>query len=245
MYFTQDTTLEGDKTLTQFLFPFQTSSWNTGCFSKYSHNNSPKNVSCTSTHLLSPPQAVSSYHTASTSYSYTVANCSKGQYNSSHDQPGVQVSKHLKLNNGHSAPLSSQKFAESKLENKASKWSKFISVVPPQEEDNVEGHLSPSALIDNTMVSESTGTLTDINSQEHRNPPAVKIDTGVPRKQNPVGDICGDGKSSYQTNSHMFKSEPTSSEKPVCNQPPLTKMLCPGFSLNPLFFTNEDFDETI
>ncbi|XP_057205942.1 MRN complex-interacting protein isoform X2 [Triplophysa rosa] len=221
------------------------SSWNKGCFSKYSHHNSPKNVSCTSTNLPSSPQAVSSYHTASTSYSHTVANCSKGQSNSSHNQPSVEVSKHLlQPNNGPSAPLSSRKFAESKLENNASKWNKFLTVVSTQEEDNVNDRLSRSAFIDNTVASESTEALTDINSEEYRCPMAGKTDTGFLGKRKPVGDICGDGNSSYQSNSHMLTSEPTSSENPVCNQPPLTNMLCPGLLLNPLFSTEEDFDNT-
>lgn len=105
----------------------------------------------------------------------------------------------------------------------------------------MDGHFSSSTLIDNTVVSESTRTLTDINSKKHRN---GKVDTCVSREQNPARDIWGDGKSSYHTNSHMLTSEPASSEKPVCNQPPLTNMLCPGFSLNPLFFTEDDFDDT-
>ncbi|XP_056625393.1 MRN complex-interacting protein isoform X2 [Triplophysa dalaica] len=221
------------------------SSWNKGCFSKYSHHNSPKNVSWTRTHLPSSPQAVSSYHTASTSYSHTVANCNKGQYNSCHNHPRVKVSKHLlQPNKDPSTPLSSCKFSESKLENNASKWNKFLTVVSTQEEDNVNDHLAPSALIDNTVVSESTEALTDSNSEEYRCPLAGKTDTGVPGKQKPVGDICGDGNSSYQSNSHMLTSEPTSSENPLCNQPSLTKMLFPGLFLNPLFSTEEDFDDT-
>lgn len=108
----------------------------------------------------------------------------------------------------------------------------------------MDDHLSPSALIDNTVVSESTGALTDINPEEYKGPLAGKTDTGVPEKQKPVCDICEDGNYTYQSNSDMLTSKPASSKNFVCNQPPLTKMLPSGLFLNPLFFTEDDFDDT-
>lgn len=215
--------------MTQFLCPLQpsqhdrklSSSSSNGYFSKYSHHNNAKEFSSPSTHLPSSPQAVSSYHTASTGYTFTEANSNKCQKNSSHTQPGAEEPKHLSLpNQSISAPSSNQKF-ESKFGSKDSKWSKFLTVVPTQEEDDgVDDHLS-------AVVPEST----NIHYEELRCPLVVETETG---RQMSVGDVCVDRNS----HSHSF-----SSEQAVC-QPPLTKRPCPGLSLNSLFFTDEDFDDT-
>ncbi|XP_065124125.1 MRN complex-interacting protein [Paramisgurnus dabryanus] len=196
------------------------SSRSSGHFSKYSNHDKAKDVS-PSTHLPSSPPAVSGYHTGSTGYKYTAANSNKYQQNSSHTQPGADVPKHLPLpSKVISEPSSNQSF-ESKLGSKASKWNKFLAVVPTQEEDDgVDDHLS-------TVMPEST----DIHYQELRCPLVGDTETG---RQMSVGGACVDGN---------FHGSAFSSEQAVC-QPPLTKNSCPGLSLNSMFFTDEDFDDT-
>ncbi|XP_073710144.1 MRN complex-interacting protein isoform X1 [Misgurnus anguillicaudatus] len=198
------------------------SSRSNGHFSKYSHQDNAKDVSSPSTHLPSSPPAVSSYHTAATGYTYTAGNSKNCQQNSSHTQPGADVPKHLPLPNRVISAPSSNRTSESKLGSTASKWNKFLTVVPTQEEedDGVDDNLS-------TVVPEST----DIHYQELRSPLVGKTEVG---RQMSVGDVCMDGN---------FHSRVFSSEQAVC-QPPLTKKSCPGLSLNSLFFTDEDFDDT-
>lgn len=196
------------------------SSWIEGSASTYS--------SCgTSTNLPSSRQAVC-YPTACSSSTYTAEKSgeNKQQGNSSHKPPAVEVTKGL-------LP-SRQKFGEAKIENKDSKWDIFLTVVPnQQDEEEYETHDS-SNYNDNTAMACFTEALTymGVDSEECRYPTDGKT----------VGDICVDGNVSSPNISHSSKLD--SFENAVCKQPALFKMPCSSLSINSLFFTDEDFDDT-
>ncbi|XP_052010644.1 MRN complex-interacting protein [Xyrauchen texanus] len=223
-------------------------SWDKGYASKYSCSGRPDDVaSCASTHLASSsPQDLCSYPTASTSSTYTVANLNKKQYNTSYEPATVEVSKHLPLLGKDPSAPAFQKFGESKLEKKDSKWNKFLTVIPTQPEDEGDGYqvhnLSPCG--DNTLMPDSTKGLADIGSKESRCRLDMNTNAGVLGQQMSVGNISVDRSSSNQTNSHTFTSKPAGFEKPVCNHTLPTKRPCPSPFFNSLFFTDEDFDDT-
>ncbi|KAK2890564.1 hypothetical protein QQF64_006649 [Cirrhinus molitorella] len=217
------------------------SSWNKGFASKYSSCGRSCDVEpCTHTNHLSSHQAVC-YPTAST---YTVENSVENnqQFNSSHKPPAVEVTKGHLL---HSKGPSCQKSAESKIENKDSKWDKFLTVGPNQqdEEEYDYGAQDSFNFSDNTAVPYFTEALMDmgVDSEKRRYPPDGKTDSGALQRQKSVGDICVDGNVS-SPNSHS--SKPAGFEDAVCKQPSLTKMPCSSLSINSLFFTDEDFDDT-
>ncbi|XP_051514065.1 MRN complex-interacting protein isoform X2 [Myxocyprinus asiaticus] len=223
-------------------------SWDKGYASKYSCSGRPDDMaSCASTHLASSSsQDFCSFPTASTSSTYTVANSSKKQYNTYYEPPAVEVSKHLPLLGKDPSVPPFQKFGESKLDKKDSKWNKFLTVVPTQPEDEGDGYQAHhlSLYSGNTLQPDSTKGLTDIGSGESRCHLDMKTNAGVLGLQKSVGNICVDGSSSNQPNSHTFTSKPAGFENPVCNNPPLTKRPCPSLPFNSLFFTDEDFDDT-
>uniref|UniRef100_A0A8C1MLI7 MRN complex interacting protein n=1 Tax=Cyprinus carpio TaxID=7962 RepID=A0A8C1MLI7_CYPCA len=225
------------------------SSWSKGYASKYSScGRSGDMEPCTSTHLPSSRQA-DCYPTARSSSTYTAENSgeNKQQCNSSHKLPAAQLTKGLLLHSNSPSVSSHQKFGESKIENKDSKWDKFLTVVPNQqdeEECDYEAQDS-SNYSDNTAVAHFTEALTDmgVNSEECGYPLDGKKDSvALERSQKSVGDICVDGNLSSSNISRS--SEPAGLEKAVCKQPTLFKMPCSSLSINSLFFTDEDFDDT-
>ncbi|XP_058654423.1 MRN complex-interacting protein isoform X2 [Onychostoma macrolepis] len=224
------------------------SSWSKGSASTYSScGRSGDMEPCTSTNLPSSRQAVC-YPTACSSSTYTAENSgeNKQQCDSSYKPPAVEVTKGLLLQSNSPSVSSRQKFGESKIGNKDSKWDKFLTVVPDQqdeEEYDYEGHNS-SNYSDNTVVACFTEALIDmaVDSEECRYPLDGKTDSGALGRQKSVGDICVDGNLSSPNISHS--SKPASFENAVCKQPTLFKMPCSSLSINSLFFTDEDFDDT-
>ncbi|XP_052470175.1 MRN complex-interacting protein isoform X1 [Carassius gibelio] len=209
--------------------------WNKGSASKYSScGRSGDMEPCTSTDLPSSRQ-VDPYSTASSTSTYVVKNSgeNKPQCNSSHKPPAVVKTEGLLLHSRCSSVSSNQTFEETSIENKESKWNKFLTAVPNQqdeEEYDYEAH-SSSHCDDKSAVPYFTETVTDmgVDSEERRYPPNV-------------GDLCVDGNFFSPSKSHS--SEPASFEDAVCKPPSLTKTPCSSLSLNSLFFTDEDFDDT-
>lgn len=224
------------------------SSWSKGSASTYSSCGRSGDLEpCASTNLPSSRQAVC-YSTACSSSTYTAENSgeNKQQCDSSHKPPAVEVTKGLLLHSNSPSVSSRQKFGESKIENKDSKWDKFLTVVPNQqdeEEYDYEAHDS-SNYSDNTAVACFTEALPDmgVDSEECRYPLDGKMDSGALGRQKSVGDICVDGNVSSPNISHS--SKPDAFENAVSKQPTLFKMPCSSLSINSLFFTDEDFDDT-
>ncbi|XP_050960375.1 MRN complex-interacting protein [Labeo rohita] len=220
------------------------SSWNKGFASKYSSCGRPGDVEpCTRINLPSSYQAVC-YPTACSNSTYTVENSSANsqQFNSSYKPPTLTkgLTMHTK-----SPSVSSRKSGESKIENKDSKWDKFLTVVPNQqdeEEYDYDAHDS-SNYSDNTAVPYFTEALMNIgvDSEKCRYPPNEKTDSGAVKRQKSVGG-CVDRNVSSPTNNHSSKTN--GFENAVCKQPSLSKAACSSLSINSLFFTDEDFDDT-
>lgn len=190
-----------------------------------------------STNLPSSRQAVC-YPAACSSSTYTAEESgeNKQQGNSSHKPPAVEVTKGLLPHrNSPSSVASRQKFGEAKIENKDSKWDKFLTVVPnQQDEEEYEAHDSSNYSDNNTAVACFTEARAymGVDSEECRYPTDGKT----------VGDICVDGNVSSPSISHSSNLD--SFENAVCKQPALFKMPCSSLSINSLFFTDEDFDDT-
>ncbi len=205
------------------------SSWTEGSASTYS--------SCgASTNLPSSHQAVC-YPAACSSSTYTAEESgeNKQQGNSSHKPPAVEVTKGLLPHRNSPSVASRQKFGEAKIENKDSKWDIFLTVVPnQQDEEEYEAHDSSNYSDDNTAVACFTEAWAyiGVDSEECRYPTDGKT----------VGDICVDGNVSSPSISHSSNLD--SFENAVCKQPALFKMPCSSLSINSLFFTDEDFDDT-
>uniref|UniRef100_A0A672KS07 UPF0544 protein C5orf45 homolog n=1 Tax=Sinocyclocheilus grahami TaxID=75366 RepID=A0A672KS07_SINGR len=219
------------------------SSWSKGSASKYSSYGGSGNMEpCTSTNLPSSRQA-DCYPTACSSSTAENSGENK-QCNSSHKPPAAEVTKGLLLHSNSPSVSSRQKCGESKIENKDSKWDKFLTVVPnQQDEEEYDAQDSPN-YSDNTAVACFSEALTDksVDSEECGYPLDGKKDSGALGRQKSVGDICVDGNVSSPNISH--RSKPAGFESAVCKQPTLFKMPCSSLSINSLFFTDEDFDDT-
>ncbi|XP_073676510.1 MRN complex-interacting protein [Garra rufa] len=217
------------------------SSWNKEFASKHSSCGRSGDVEqCTRTNLPSPCQDVC-YPTTCSNSTYTRENNQK--FNSSYTQPAVDATKGL-LHCKSPSVSSSQKSGESKIGNKDSKWDKFLTVVPNQQDEEEYDYETqdPSSYSDNTAVPNFTEALLDmgVDSEKRRHPLDRKMDNGALERQKSVGDICVDGNVSSPNN---HSSNPAGFEDAVCKQPSLTKMpRC--LSINSLFFTDEDFDDT-
>ncbi|XP_073777681.1 MRN complex-interacting protein isoform X3 [Danio rerio] len=185
------------------------SSWNKGSVSKYSNCHRPDDVVPSArTKLPSSRQTVDHYPTACSSSTNTMENSigNKQQIKSSYRPPTADVNKHLPIQSESPSVSSHQTFGESTIENKDSKWSKFLTIVPTQDKD-----------------------VYDYESQNDEK------DSGILNRQKDVGGNVSCPTTSF-TKSVGF-------ENAVC-KPVLVKAPYSSLSLNPLFCTDEDFDDT-
>lgn len=215
------------------------SSWNKGSASKHSHCDRPEDVDPSARPKLpSSQQAVCHYPTACSSSANTMENSvgNKQQFLYSYKPPTADVDKRLTIHSKSPSVSSNQKFGESTIKNKDSKWSKFLTIVPTQdmEEYNYESHNS-SQNSEKTEMPYFTKADAGVDFEECRCPAEEKKDSGVRNRQKDVG-----GNVSYPTTS---STKSVGYENAVCEQPVLV-VKAPYLSLNPLFCTDEDFDDT-
>uniref|UniRef100_A0A673FKA9 UPF0544 protein C5orf45 homolog n=1 Tax=Sinocyclocheilus rhinocerous TaxID=307959 RepID=A0A673FKA9_9TELE len=203
------------------------SSWSKGSASKYSSCGRSGDMDpCTSTNLPSSRQA-DCYPTACSSSTAENSGENKQQCNSSHKPPAAEVTKGLLLHSSSPSVSSRQKFGESKIENKDSKWDKFLTVVPNQQDEEEYDYEAQdsSNYSDNTAVACFSEALTDksVDSEECGYPLDGKKDSGALGRQKPVGVICVDGNLSSPNISHG--SKPAGFENAVCKQPTLFNII--------------------
>ncbi|NP_001296775.1 MRN complex-interacting protein isoform X1 [Danio rerio] len=210
------------------------SSWNKGSVSKYSNCHRPDDVVPSArTKLPSSRQTVDHYPTACSSSTNTMENSigNKQQIKSSYRPPTADVNKHLPIQSESPSVSSHQTFGESTIENKDSKWSKFLTIVPTQDKD-VYDYESQNGK--KTEIHYFTKADTGVDFEERRCP-ADEKDSGILNRQKDVGGNVSCPTTSF-TKSVGF-------ENAVC-KPVLVKAPYSSLSLNPLFCTDEDFDDT-
>ncbi|XP_056328476.1 MRN complex-interacting protein [Danio aesculapii] len=212
------------------------SSWNKGSVSKCSHSDRPDDVDpSASTKLSSSRQAVGHYPIACFSSANTMENPvgNKQQFESSYKPPTADVNKRPPIHSENHSVSSHQPFGESTIENKDSKWSKFLTIIPTQDTEEYDYESQNGKKMG---ISYFTKADTGVDFEERQCPADEKKDSGVLNRQKDVGGNVSCPTTSF-TKSVGF-------ENAVCKQPVLLKAPYSSLSLNPLFCTDEDFDDT-